>query len=362
MKSMGNLLVMLMLTQCKGLVTRSTASPQKLFLKKALLVPSSVYSDILPYHTATGTGMLQRRHSKTSPQMSIPAAATQQLIRTTLGTAVAYSFSTRGLRRKSLTKSGAIAAFCVSSVAVSCSIRTAFTLIMFYLTSSKLTSIGFSKKEKIEEDYSVEGSRGASQVLACSLFGVLVSLVRRLIVGLDGPLVWDTSASVVCLGNRLTLACVGFFACCAGDTWASELGVLAKHQPRLFVSPWRSVPPGTNGAVSWEGLAASAAGGMCMGLCYGTCLFNNMREVLILAWVGTLAGLGGSLLDSVLGATVQATYYDVNTNMIVKRPSKSTRREGLAFLSNEAVNFVSTAGTAILAGVFAKPLLGWFVV
>lgn len=284
----------------------------------------------------------------------------QQLFRTTFGVTLAYKISNRGLERKSLSKSGATAAFWVSSIAASCSMRTAATLIIFYLTSSKLTSVGKFRKKTLEEEYSAEGSRGASQVLACSLFGVAIALLRRVVVGVDGPLLWGNN--IACLGNRLTLACLSFFACCAGDTWASELGILSQHPPRLVLAPWKSVPPGTDGAVSWIGLAASAAGGLCMGLTYGTCIIGSnglaaLREIASLAWIGTLGGLVGSLLDSILGYTIQATYYDTEAKMIVKRPSATTRREGIAFLSNEAVNFVSTAGTAALAALLTQPLL-----
>ena len=70
----------------------------------------------------------------------------------------------------------------------------------------------------------------------------------------------------------------------------------------------------------------------------------SLREVAALAYVGLLAGAGGSLVDSLLGATVQASYYDDERKRIVKRPTATTTHvSGLPILSNEMVNFVSTA-------------------
>lgn len=55
------------------------------------------------------------------------------------------------------------------------------------------------------------------------------------------------------------------FACCLGDTLASELGILSKTPPRL-ITTLKTVPPGTNGAISKVGTAASIGGGVIMGL------------------------------------------------------------------------------------------------
>jgi uncharacterized membrane protein len=47
------------------------------------------------------------------------------------------------------------------------------------------------------------------------------------------------------------------------------------------------------------------------------------QDVFILTAAGFFSGLGGSLLDSVLGATVQATYYDTEKQLVVKKPNPS---------------------------------------
>eukprot|EP00571_Detonula_confervacea_P005386 CAMPEP_0172316782 /NCGR_PEP_ID=MMETSP1058-20130122/29475_1 /TAXON_ID=83371 /ORGANISM="Detonula confervacea, Strain CCMP 353" /LENGTH=321 /DNA_ID=CAMNT_0013031191 /DNA_START=441 /DNA_END=1403 /DNA_ORIENTATION=- len=308
------------------------------------------------------------------------------IVRTVLGVLLARRISNSGLKKQSLNKSGALSAFIVASLSLATSWRNGITLLAFYWTSSKLTRVGTKIKGKLEEGVTEGGERGASQVFACSLIGVICACIRRIFVGRDGPLVLlgatgAMSPSLSILGDQLTLAYVAFFACCAGDTWASELGVLSKSLPRLIIKPWKKVPPGTNGGVSLVGLGASAAGGMLMGLLHGLFVPGGIasllpfmsssmlpaisssqfgREVLVLTFVGFMGGLGGSLLDSVLGATVQATFYDEATKKIAKRSGPNTRKVGgFGFLSNEMVNVVSTAASALVAALLARPLLIW---
>ena len=70
------------------------------------------------------------------------------------------------------------------------------------------------------------------------------------------------------------MAVLGSLGCCAGDTWASELGTVInssfekKNEPRLITQPWRHVPKGTNGGVSSVGLVASFAGGIVVGIAF----------------------------------------------------------------------------------------------
>ena len=96
-----------------------------------------------------------------------------------------------------------------------------------------------------------------------------------------------------------------------------------------------------------------------MGLCHGLFMFPpSSREVAALAYVGLLAGAGGSLVDSLLGATVQASYFCSEKKKIVKRPTATTTHDsGLPILSNEMVNFVSTALVAVAAYAAPRRLL-----
>ena len=77
--------------------------------------------------------------------------------------------------------------------------------------------------------------------------------------------------------------------------------------------------PGTNGGVSLWGTIASGAGGLLTGVGYFCCAYftstqrqwRDAPSQLDLVWVATVAGVIGSVVDSLLGATVQYSGWSV---------------------------------------------------
>ena len=75
----------------------------------------------------------------------------------------------RGLRKGSLNKSGAMAAFAVAVLTWGSGPRFGITLIAFYLSGSKLSRVGAATKMRQDEAATEGGARDAAQVLCCSL-------------------------------------------------------------------------------------------------------------------------------------------------------------------------------------------------
>ena len=212
-------------------------------------------------------------------------------------------------------------------------------------------------------------------MLANSLLGALLAAAT----------VWLRAAGAGPAASLTATAFVGFYACCCADTWSSELGITSRVPPRL-ITTWRRVPPGTNGGVSTLGTAAAAAGGLLMGCVYcGAAALSvalrggstdgasgSMRAVdWRLVPLALAAGLAGSLLDSLLGATLQYSGLDESSiggggggRVVSVRPqpgqqaAKLKHISGRDVLSNTGVNVVASLLTSALAAAVGVRLLG----
>ena len=209
------------------------------------------------------------------------------VIRVIFAFLVACYLSYRGLKKRSLSTSGAIAAWFAGFVTGVSGYRFMFTLITFYLSSSKLTKLGFKVKLEVEDGYKGgEGNRDFVQVFCSSLSAVFASLYYIGIVGFDDHVV-DFHESMI--ASSIICFVVGFYGACNGDTWASEIGILNKQKPRYILNLMKTVPHGTNGGVTTTGTIASAAGGLLIGIvAYIVGLFTTgsiVRTVYILLCV-----------------------------------------------------------------------------
>lgn len=334
----------------------------------------------------------------------------------------------RAYTNNSLTPLGLLTATLTAIIHASHPWSLPFTLLaIFFLGGTATTKIKHAKKASLT--HSADGSASATgkpaprthiQVLANSgVASVLIALhawqlhkrseATKGIMSSAGRAPDSFCFSYGPTADLLIVGIVAQYAAAAADTWGSELGILSRSPPRLITS-WnlRPVPPGTNGGVSAVGTVAGIAGALTIALtalilmpfCQpGVLRWDAGIKQLVygeggakpgfhggsgwglpeqLMFVACVTGWGalGSLLDSVLGATLQRTVVDGKSGKVVEGvggarvwvtapegksgvPEGEASRKvvsGLEILDNNGVNFVTSASAAIGAMV----VVGWY--
>ncbi|CCM00142.1 uncharacterized protein FIBRA_02169 [Fibroporia radiculosa] len=300
---------------------------------------------------------------------------------------IAGFLAIHGLRKRSLSPSGAAAAFVVGFTMIAVPLHVfGASLVVFYLIGSRATKVGKQLKASLEEAHQEAGYRTAAQVLCnsasafaasqlWSAFFVPGSVLGTILSNALSPqMPYDlvrwcplTPPASASWSRPLLFMSLGHFACSLGDTLASELGILSRSPP-ILITTLKSVPPGTNGGMSVVGTLASIGGGLLMGLTFATSLLIESAAcraqwidiVLQLATWSTIAGGLGSLLDSFLGATIQRTRYSNITKRILTDESGKPRStddikvvSGYDILTNNQVNLLSSIVVALALGTLA---------
>jgi uncharacterized protein (TIGR00297 family) len=222
-----------------------------------------------------------------------------------------------------------------------------FWLILggFFVSSSLLSGLGKRRKSGLSRLHAKGSRRDAVQVLANGGVGGAAALFF-----LHEP------------GPAALAAFLASFAAASADTWASELGVLAKGSPRSILT-LKPVVRGTSGGVSFPGTLASLAGALFIALLaagwilWGPSAASRGCSFLPgLIVIVTAAGFTGSLVDSLLGAGVQARYRDSSGMLTERASSEGGSHElvkGFGWINNDAVNFLSIGAAAVLAWLLA---------
>ncbi|KAJ2334203.1 hypothetical protein GGI00_001962 [Coemansia sp. RSA 2681] len=266
------------------------------------------------------------------------------------------------LRRQSLSGSGALAAAFVGlSTASNDNILFTAVLLVFFVSSSYWTKYQARAKARLDPSYAKASRRNWKQVLCNGGVGAVISIVYQ--YNFDGRRPEDMSLEERKLVTLLIWGYIGFYACCAADTWASELGTLSSDWP-VLITTLKQVPPGTNGGVSKLGILASFAGGALIGLTADVALwiqyFGAYRSGALpkipYNMLGSLFGTLGSLIDSLLGATAQASYAvekrvvsDLSASKLRQLKGAAVLVAGRDILSNNMVNVVASVSTMAIA-------------
>lgn len=256
--------------------------------------------------------------------------------------------------RGSLAKSGALGALIVGTLIFGLGGWVwGVVLAVFFISASALSHFKEREKATVAEKFEKGHRRDIGQVMANGGLGALIAILSVLV-----------PESVV---PRVTwfYLFVGVMATVTADTWATELGTLSKAPPRLITNG-HTVEVGTSGGVSPLGTSVSLLGGLLIGLTAGllgaVAGLLSWNGALVISLIGAASGASGSLIDSLMGATIQQIYYcdtcHKETERKIHRCGTTTRPvRGWSWMNNDLVNLLSSLGGGLVAAILGSLLL-----
>ncbi|NPV77886.1 MAG: DUF92 domain-containing protein [Anaerolineae bacterium] len=255
---------------------------------------------------------------------------------------LAVAISWLAYRARSLSQSGALAAAGLGTIVFGLGgFNWAVLLLGFFISSSGLSKLFDRRKEALNEKFAKDSRRDAAQVLANGGVGGIFVLLHLAFPEAVWP--W--------IGFAGTIAAVN------ADTWATELGVLSRSIPRL-ISTGQRVERGTSGGVTIEGILAAGAGASFIAGLAALLSPPGVGGSLGIFLVITFSGLAGSLVDSLMGATIQTIYFcpvcrkETEQHPLHICENPTTRLRGWNWLNNDWVNTAcALAGGLLAAGI-----------
>jgi uncharacterized protein (TIGR00297 family) len=256
----------------------------------------------------------------------------------------AVIISLAAYRLGSLNRSGAAAATLLGTAIFGLGgLAWAVLLLGFFISSSLLSRLFKRRKTTADEKFSKGSRRDAGQVLANG--GITGFFVVVQVFFPESVWPWVGAAAALAAANA--------------DTWATELGILSPTEPRLITTGIQ-VEMGTSGGVTVLGTLAAAGGALFIALlalvawpetgAASSPVTMPARLALI-----TLAGVAGSLVDSFIGATIQAIYRcpvcdkETERHPLHTCGTPTVMLRGLKWLNNDWVNAACTISAALLA-------------
>lgn len=233
------------------------------------------------------------------------------------------------LRRRSLSPDGAVMAVITGFwILYFAGAQWLLPLFFFFLSSSALSRLHRSKTAAADAKHSA--ARDYRQVLCNG--GVYAAL---------GTLSGEMHTLYICMAVSLATS--------TADTWASEIGIYFRGKT-WDILRLRPAPVGLSGGVSLQGTLGGLMGaGAVALLCY--VLLPERPSLSVIAFV-TLAGFCGMLLDSIIGAGLQARFRSKEGTLSDTAQPQSSLDSGFVWLGNDGVNILSNViATALSAYV-----------
>lgn len=229
-------------------------------------------------------------------------------------------------------------------------------LLVFLIIGSILSRVGKEVKSRYNPIGEMVGTRAWPNVVANGFWPMISSVM-----------IYFTSDALIKVAWELFF--IGSLASMVADTTATEIGMLSRERPRMITELNNIVEPGASGGVTILGTVASILAALIFGLlAYLISGFNPLIEFTLIGFsplvnlrgleywilfIIVLSGVLGSIFDSVLGATLQAKYRCNLCGKYVETPVHcgvdTEYSEGIRFIDNHMVNFISSFVGGIIA-------------
>ncbi len=144
-----------------------------------------------------------------------------------------------------------------------------FTLIIFYCVAEAATRLGRKKNEGHEQ-------RSAGNIIGNSI------------------------PAIACLLLGYPIGFFGAVSAAFADTISSEIGMLSRKKP-VLITTFKEVKKGTDGGITALGMLSSAIAAAIIGAAYYFMVANSPKIFAIIV----VSGIGGSVVDSLLGAVFE---------------------------------------------------------
>ena len=258
-----------------------------------------------------------------------------------IGCVAACAVAAAGYRARALTVDGAVSAAVVGTAIFGLGgWRWAAIMVAFFVLSSGLTRAGKRRRRQATGVVDKGSRRDALQVLANGGIAALIAVAHG-----------ANSDSVF-----LFPAFVGAMAAATSDTWSTEIGTLSRTLPRSILT-MKTLQPGWSGGVTLLGFSGAAAGALVIAL---IAAIGSSHGLAIAASV-LVAGFGGSVFDSLLGASVQRVNrcpacLTVTEQRIHVCGTPTVRVRGWRFIDNDTVNTLTTAFGALAGALLFAAL------
>jgi uncharacterized protein (TIGR00297 family) len=265
------------------------------------------------------------------------------LLQLLAGFAISLAMAFISYRFKAISFSGSIGMIIIGTIIFGLGgLAYAIPLIFFFISSSILTAIKTKGKSDALIAAGKTGPRDIWQVMANGGVGA----VYVIIYFITGNIVWFFPyLASLCKANS--------------DTWATEIGTLFPYSPISIVS-LKKVDPGQSGGITFLGTLAAIAGALAMMLvAYGARhLHREFSLVDTRFWlIAANCGFAGSILNSVVGASIQAQYRCRKCHHLTENPKHcgdlSLLIRGFRFINNDLVNRAS----CLFAGLMTTAIL-----